>query len=97
MVFTFHNDDSTCDDSTLMESHGYLLDHCFVGMGDSLTGLYWSFTVSPSSDDTSLILNYGFYTDSLCATTPVVSSSETFPPLLGVLSVVSLVVYSRSL
>jgi hypothetical protein len=79
MVFTHHNDDSTCDDSTIMESHGYLINHCFVGMGDGLTGLFWSFTVAPSEDLTSLILNYNFYTDSLCSTTPLVTSFETVP------------------
>jgi hypothetical protein len=76
MIFSYHVDDSTCDDSSMIESHGYVIENCYTGRGD-LTGLFWSFSVT--NDETNYFLNYGFYSDSECMTTPVVSSTETVP------------------
>jgi hypothetical protein len=76
MVFSYHVDDSTCGDSSMIESHGYVIGECYTGVGD-LAGMFWSFVVT--NDDSNYFLNYGFYSDSDCATTPLVSSSETVP------------------
>lgn len=75
MIFTNHIDDGTCGDDSLIESHGYVIGHCFTGVG-GLSGMYWSFTVT--NDDTNYFLNYGFYADNEC-TINIFSDVETVP------------------